>query len=192
MHKEIYLVGVTKFNQAHIDLLKSRNIVLIDLSFFNDPKTALNSFINEIKKNNRNELNLSWKELSDHHEDEMHQIQEIIPIWKKERLAHPGWLIMPHELREQLLQQTETWVKFNLPIEFYLSLDGLDYCYELLWRFEKSLEPIWSGMETILEKVIENYLLDSDKERNQKAIFIVMAMLRFYRENGLWQKWGIA
>ena len=211
--QKIYMIGTGAINKGQLNLLKSRNIEYVSLAISandNNHKGQLKRFIDEIKKFRTSGMNLDW-EVFVKHGNEVHspkiefdkvsnkpkevdlttQLKDIAEIWQKEREDYPGWVIVPNSLRNDLWMRTQNWIKYSSDLEeFLLSQSGLDYCYELLWRIEKSLYPIYNEHYTYLEKILEKYLTFDGSKNNEKAIYISLVLMRNYRLDGIWEKWN--
>ena len=70
---------------------------------------------------------------------------EMLKTWKRIRLLHPGWIITPKDKREGI------WIRTNRSVWSILNnihklniVDALMLLYELNWRIEVSLMPLYS------------------------------------------------
>lgn len=213
---KIYLIGLFDLSDAQIKLLVKRNVVVVDLSecpdVEGDHQVALECFFNYLLSRKKEDNRLGWPEnygkLSpDINFDKTIQTKEIIQIWQQDRLQYPRWLIVPEDRRQNLWVSTKSW------ISFLSNSDGLSeelvlvFCYELNWRLEHCLYPIPDNVSAIFEKVLENYWLfneqkssinigDDEKSHylNNKnhinmCLSLGLSMLRFYREEGLFEQW---
>lgn len=79
-------------------------------------------------------------------------------IWKKTRMDYPGWVIAPKENREILLRYTEHWINptFQIIKDIERPMD-LFIVYEINWRLEKSLIPLFSLWINQIIAVIKAY-----------------------------------
>ncbi|MFQ1647161.1 hypothetical protein ACUIHB_20695 [Aeromonas veronii] len=137
--------------------------------------------------------------------DRIEEAQNITEEWRRQRQAYPGWLILPHNNRENLWVYTESWVNFLPSTE--ISPPGVDiqFASELIWRLERCLLPLFINIADFCEKLLEKYWpfqsgnpptncqihLGENQFRDlpwndlrQAWLAIAMAMLRFYREEG--------
>lgn len=139
------------------------------------------------------------------------QLPDLISEWKKQRLSYPGWIVVPEDRRKVLWFYTQEWIYFmdsesNIP-----DFEDFQFLYELHWRMEKCLCPIPRDQQEIFEAVIDKYcpLMDDalsiestnvspenmtgiDLSRdNVKQMLreLQIWMLRYYREEGLLEKW---
>lgn len=81
-------------------------------------------------------------------------IQKLLGVWKNERANYPNWLILPQNNRQRLWLFTERHFDFYIRNKGVLNFpQDLDYVYELTWRMDKCLMPLY-------RQVIFNSLLD--------------------------------
>lgn len=219
--QKIYLVGVFNLSAATSQLLAHRGIIVVDLSCCegidkHDHFNALSLFFNYIRSKKPNTLDwpLSPQHLHPTHgADRTQEVQKITEEWKRQRLTYPGWLILPHGNRESLWVYTEFWLNYLPNVEnIPLGLD-IKYAFELVWRLERCLLPIFNNVAEFCERILRKYwpfqdespvmnselfpedrtLLDlPDESLKQAWLTIAMAMLRFYRVEGYLDKWKIA
>jgi hypothetical protein len=216
--QKIYLVGVFDLSAARLQLLAQRGIIVVDLSCCygiekHDHKKALTKFFEYIRSKKPNALDWPYAPQTMHpaqDADRIEAVQKITEEWRKQRLIYPGWLILPHDNRENLWVFTQSWVNYLPDTE--KSHAGLDilYAFELIWRLERCLLPVFSNIAEFCEKLLERYwpfhtenptvncLYRAGDEKlqdlpwndiRQAWLTIALAMLRFYREEGHLEKW---
>jgi hypothetical protein len=215
--QKIYLVGVFDLSSARLQLLAQRGIIVLDLSCCHgiekhDHKKALSRFFQYIRSKKPDALDWPHSpKITYSAKDAGHiAIQKITEEWRKQRLSYPGWLILPHGNREKLWVYTQSRVNY-LP-DTKKNSAGLDiqYAFELIWRLERCLLPIFLDLAEFCEKILEKYwpfhtekspsncLFRADDEKfqdlpwndiRQAWLSIALAMLRFYREEGHLEKW---
>lgn len=216
--QKIYLVGVFNLSSARLQLLAQRGIIVVDLSCCHgiekyEHKKALNRFFEHIRSKKPDVLDWPYNLKTTHPEhgaDRIEEVQKVTEEWRRHRKSYPGWLILPHENREKLWGSTDAWVNYLPDTE--KSPPGLDiqYAFELLWRLERCLLPVFDNIAEFCEKLLEKYwpFQDGnppancqvhpgiDKFQNlpwhdyrQAWLAIAVAMLRFYREEGYLDKW---
>lgn len=216
--QKIYLVGVFDLSSARLQLLAQRGIIVIDLSCCHgiekhDHKKALSRFFEYIRSKKPDALDWPYNPKTMHpaHDaDSIEEVQKITEEWRQQRHSYPGWLILPHGNRENLWVFTEDWVNYLPDAE--KSPPGLDiqYAFELIWRLERCLLPMFNNIAEFCEKLLERYwpfqtgnqhancqirageekLRDLPwKDLRQAWLAIALAMVRFYREEGYLDKW---
>ncbi len=208
---KIYMIGVHTISHGQKRLLDERNIIYIDLfQFYTDIKNqykAISLFIKEL-----NELNNSnpedWLKNDIKYIDSRNNIYEIHEAWKNLRNTYPGWLILPSDKRESLLNITDS---INLSVVFinkFSPPNDLFFLFEFNWRIEKGLQPLYNAWEDIYKLIIEKYNpfheklniegsitkltnIDFDWIEIQNAwIALQFGLLRLYREEGWNEKWN--
>lgn len=216
--QKIYLVGVFDLSSARLQLLAQRGIIVVDLSCCDgidkhDYKKALSRFFDYIRSKKPDALDWPYNPKTMHpaHDaDRIEEVQKITEEWRRQRQAYPGWLILPHGNRENLWVFTDTWVNYLPDTE--KSPPGLDiqYAFELIWRLERCLLPVFNNIAEFCEKLLEKYwpfqngnppancqIHPGEKkfqelpwnDLRQAWLAIAVAMLRFYREEGYLDKW---
>lgn len=216
--QKIYLVGVFDLSSARLQLLAQRGIIVVDLSCCDgidkhDHKKALSRFFDYIRSKKTDALDWPYNPKTMHpaHDaDRIEEVQKITEEWRRQRQAYPGWLILPHGNRENLWVFTDTWVNYLPDTE--KSPPGLDiqYAFELIWRLERCLLPVFNNIAEFCEKLLEKYWpfqngnppancqIHPGEEKFQELpwndlrqawLAIAVAMLRFYREEGYLDKW---
>ena len=136
------------------------------------------------------------------------QISSLVTRWRDLRRSYPGWVIVPDDRRAVLWQSTREWVrKLPAPDSFSDNLD-LEFAFELIWRMEKCQCPIFDNQIEFLELTLNRYLplagsdaaTDSPPSGPEDTRFprnvvrdmcqhLLLAVLRYYREEGLQEKW---
>lgn len=219
--QKIYLVGVFDLSSARLQLLAQRGIIVVDLSCCDgidkhDHKKALSRFFDYIRSKKPDALDWPYNPKTmhpAHGADRIEEVQKITEEWRRQRQAYPGWLILPHGNRENLWVYTDTWVNYLPDTE--KSPPGLDiqYAFELIWRLERCLLPVFNNIAEFCEKLLEKYWpfqngnppancqIHPGEEKfqdlpwndlRQAWLAIAVAMLRFYREEGYLDKWNEA
>ncbi|MBC9784992.1 SIR2 family protein [Heliobacterium chlorum] len=85
-------------------------------------------------------------------------LRKIFSIWRQNRLEYPGWEVAPKEVRERLWKYTEKWIEPIINnIDKLVTPEDLLLLYELTWRLEKSLVPLFSDWCEKITEVIDEY-----------------------------------
>ncbi len=216
--QKIYLVGVFDLSSARQQLLAERGIIVVDFSCCDgierhDHKKALSRFFDYMMARKPNVLNWPYNRRSpkpDYNADPAERFNKITEEWRQERSAYPGWLILPYDNRRDLWVFTWHWIH-ALP-DTEKSPPGLDiqYAFELLWRLERCLLPVFDNIAEFCEKILEKYWPFQNqnpptncqihpgtkefedlpwKELRAAWLAISVAMLSYYREKGYLDKW---
>ena len=213
---KIYLIGILSLSIGQRRLLEERNIVPIDLSCFCtsdkvDHYEALLGFVSYLHKQVDKENNLNWPdkrdvERIDERKELLPQFQKIVDQWKSTREKYPQWIVLPEDRRNSLLARTEGAFSYIYNVEKIDNISTLEFLYELTWRLEKCLVPIYNDWIQYYENIIEKYnpfpeKLDIEnaiskpfintKHLSEKWIDLQLSMLRFYREEGFSEKWHL-
>ncbi len=215
---KIYLIGILNLSIGERRLLEERNIIPIDLSSWKgvngDHEKALTFFVDFLHQQGKVEESLNWPDKDDYyHYDDKKDINEqlklVIRNWKELRLKYPNWIITPEANRTKLQTSTGYSTTFLYHLQkAELNLD-IKFLYELNWRFEKCLEPVYNNwIVDYYEKIIEKYnpfpkfleiknavTIEIDniewKTLSKYWIELQLSMLRFYREEGFEEKWNL-
>src|SRR4051794_5760518 len=94
------------------------------------------------------------------------ELQKVWQVWRQCRLRYPGWVIAPDTSRESLWTHTEHWIEpaFHsaanlLPIESLLML------YELNWRLETALTPLFLHHVEAVTKALNQIDITSTSDK---------------------------
>lgn len=219
---KIYLIGVLNLSSSQIKVLEQRNIGVIDLSSCvkNDAekyKAGLQLFIDFLKRKKAEENRLDWpsKEAVQHSSSKelsvveyVASVKETINVWKKTRSEYPGWVVCPYDSRKTLWQHTSSWIYGRHQRTIFPFGVDITFWWELAWRLETALSPLYDGTVEVIEKVIFRYNpfpeltsvpAEFIKEDNSDVrgwdeitdawLNLNLSLLRFYREEGLPDKW---
>ena len=216
--QKIYLVGVFDLSSARLKLLAERGIIVVDLSCCdgiekNDHKKALSRFLEYIRSRKPDALDWPYNPKTTHPAngaDRIEEIQKITDEWRRQRQDYPGWLILPHGNRENLWVFTDAWVNYLPDTEKSPAGVDIQYTFELIWRLERCLLPVFNNIAELCEKLLEKYwpFQNGNPPANCQVhpgeakfqnlpwnhlreawLAIAVAMLRFYREEGNLEKW---
>jgi SIR2-like domain len=87
-----------------------------------------------------------------------YQLSVQCSIWKKTRKAYPGWVICPKSNRDNLWDYTKGWIGLIFrSISSLSSPQDLLILYELNWRLETTLTPLFSDASNIVEFILSKY-----------------------------------
>jgi len=210
---KIYLVGMfSTLGEGDRKLLDRRSIVVVDLSTFktNDgkalgPGEALGEFLNCLKS--RETRSLDWPTVSagaPGRSSDPSKYHEVVAEWRRQRGEYPGWVVIPKDRRRFLWLYTEQWLLLIYKMssenrnQLAAPLD-LDLAFELAWRLDRCLFPLIGSLPSFLEDVANKYsdeMLQLPKSTHWTTTSILKAvinirlwLLRYYREQGLDDKW---
>ena len=214
---KIYLVGVLNLSESQKKLLNNKNIIPVDLfrhtQVNGDHRKGLEVFIDFMACHRLKKENLYWPLSSDlggiRSDKGEENFMPLIEEWRACREKYPNWIILPQEQRERLWLYTE-WYSSNVSVFDRLPLfQELDYIYELNWRLEKCLFPIWNEMAPYFQKILDHYNLFPQAIEEQREVNIdswnnnidwakykkywielSLSLLRFYREERFDIEWN--
>ena len=204
----IYLIGMFSLSSSERKLLESKKIIPIDLSCLSgispsDHAGALKKFFSLLEKQPDY---CNWpphqelKYIAPHNDFSKDKIIDVIQIWQKERESYPNWIVPPWEKCSTMVMFTERWTRdLNFLKELPDSWDIIGL-YELNWRLEKCLMPIFNNLIPTYEGIIEKYdpygLKDKNninKDLQEKWLNLCFAVLRWSREEldeDRWKKYN--
>ncbi len=201
---KMYLVGNLRLSDTQSKLLEQRNIVPVDMSEYADIEAhdhgkALQRFIAHLNDRMERSTPLDWPrnpkfEGLDPKKDQAVQLREILSNWKEARRSYPGWVIVPERRRRLLWDATMKWIAIPPRRESLPDFLDLEFAFELIWRMERCLSPIFDDQIAFLEATIDRYLsADPDawsESRSRRCHHLLLALLRFYREEGRIEQWN--
>jgi len=217
---KIFLIGILEWlSDAQKRLLEEqRNIRLVDMSACpgvnRDPAKALDVFFKYLqskKKDNR----LGWSAKPRHlypdsTKEISPQLKEIIKEWQNQRRTYPNWVILPVDRRSSLWTYTEGWIHISPQCKKLETPLDIEFIYELNWRLEKCLCPIFNDNIDIYRTVIERYnpfpdqltlktasVIRGNETYNNldwegikvKWLELHISLIRFYREERHLEEW---
>ena len=84
------------------------------------------------------------------------ELRELVNTWKAQRQEFPGWIIVPGENRRNLWTLTEHWTEHVLAAAARIAApENLAFCYELNWRIERTLTPLFLPWADAIAKVVK-------------------------------------
>lgn len=124
-------------------------------------------------------------------DEQVTQVKAIEEIWRNNREVYLGWVVAPRRARERIWGHTLRWLPTVLA-----ALPGMDsserlrLLYELNWRFEISLTPLFRDIAEEIAKTLDDlctpeggYGLTPDLMREQWC-WLGFALARLAREDG--------
>ena len=222
---KIYLVGTLHLTSSQRHLLERRNVMAVDMSAFSDidPKdhsAALERFFYFLKSKDKDFSTRDWPgdEVSEGpkmNEDWVPQIIERLSSWEVQRRSYPGWIIAPESIRRSLWLATRGWI-ITPPStsDVFPRFIDLKFSYELIWRMERCLSPIFDNQIGFLQVTVDRYIsaksgdapasssvevveqaADQDirspskREVTDMCNHLLLSILRYFREEGELSDW---
>ena len=209
-----------------MQLLERRNIVVVDMSLCDgvesgDHHSALSHFIQYLTNKRAQYENWKWP-LQDTRTRmrpdalTVEELSNIITKWKHQRQSYPGWVIVPEEQRKPLRDSIHQVLSFwdstnNLTLSDLPLFVDQALAFELIWRSEKCLYPIFDPQITFIQSVLTRYWelahLETDTEFSEQSNhlsqrhrptqselnfylhYMSLAVMRYYREEGMQDDW---
>ena len=124
-------------------------------------------------------------------EEKKDRVLALMSQWREERKSAPSWYILPPEKRKVL--RTYTIDEDLLYFEGIFSPEErFDFCFEVLWRYEKGFIPYTGRMRDEIFKIWD-HAQDQEwlhEERKVQWFNMGYALLRDYREDLDAEKWS--
>ena len=222
---KIYLIGLIQSSSTQAKLLEHRAILPVDLSSFpnvrGDHGVALAQFLDYLESyqdylesyKGANSVD-NWPSQSTNIAPDDRSTQsdllDLLDIWKNDRLKYPGWVILPHDRRLHLWNSLDSWLSTPLQSNNFPPFADLEFAFELLWRLERCLCPIFDHQIDFFEEIAKRYLLivetisssESVSRRqemknrglNEQSVcnmcmHILISIMRYFREENCSEKW---
>ena len=213
---KMYLIGLLCLSPSQKTLLERRNIIPIDMSecpgVDGDHYRALERFIAHLRTRRNRDNRLDWPSTGDDTNPSSDDgFAGAVAIWKSQRHRYPGWVVLPEDRRRVLWLRTDGWIRKRPDQERLPGALDLEFAFELTWRMEKCLCPIFDHQVGFLEATVLRYWpvtgagasfsslsLDAndmqarkltEDDVRQRCHYLLLAMMRYYREEGLSDKW---
>ena len=161
---KMYLVGLLHhFSRSQRALLERRNIVPVDMSqcpgLDGDHYRALEQFLDYLRTRRAEDNRLEWPDAIQTHasRDGKPEISELVPIWKAQRSLYPEWVILPEDRRLPLWLETRRWIYELSASDVLPGVLDLQFAFELTWRMDKCLSPIFDNQVDFLEATLNRY-----------------------------------
>jgi hypothetical protein len=85
-------------------------------------------------------------------------LEKLYKVWRRTRQEYPGWVVAPRDNRESLWDYTERWVEPVLhSIDKLSPPQNLFLLYELNWRLETTLTPLFLNWVEIIEPILHTF-----------------------------------
>ncbi|MCG3149989.1 MAG: hypothetical protein PCFJNLEI_03456 [Verrucomicrobiae bacterium] len=218
---KIYLVGVLSLTVGQRELLEQRNVIPIDLSrcltVGSDHATAVSIFLKYLI-DRKPAVSLDWPttRLPSSDPSKPAEPVELTHALSAIHESYPNWVIAPDESRESLLssiRHSHFGFRELIAAESAAPPTDIELLYELNWCLERVLIPIPNDLVQHFERILSRYnpypklinvqSAEVTPERQEYLglawkgispcwIDLNIAMLRFYREEAVPDKWKVA
>lgn len=209
---KIFMIGLFSFNEAQRKLLEKRNIVIVDLSLLDDFEgnhyAAHERFIDFLIQCKGSDNQFDWpvndynEEINHNDSDEVikNKLSDCISAWTQTRINYPQWIIAPEDNRRKLWSNTIDWLHICSKEKIWEEHLDLNFSFELLWRIDKCLFPIFDNVANFFFNIVNRYksFLFSKKKMsaheendvNAKLPYIIIGLLKYCRQESLDSKWN--
>ena len=212
MASKIYLIGVFNFSTAQLNLLNSRNIVVLNMKKCEGivgHKDGLELFLNTLSDLTKEKDENKWpkgEHCSVHYQENnvVETLNSVIAEWENTRKDYPGWFVIPYDRRTVLLRNTQScdMALIHIAKGIIQPENAIRFLYEYSWRLNKCLCPISKQDIKAYEKTVFSFnpfpeklsLGDNEHKYYKNAqdwdmlsymwIELLLDMFRTYRENG--------
>lgn len=176
----IYLCGVLNISSSKRKLLESKGIIPIDLSpavpqsEYPDRnihhEKALEFFLSELMKGKPSNV-MDWPQEESSTSSNSVQTplnrEKLISLynsWRDERNKYPGWIVAPRKIRNKIWDSIERLGYSLASLTECLSVpENIFFFYELNWRFEISLAPLFNDLAEKIHQMLEMFNPFPDK-----------------------------
>jgi len=217
---KMYLIGLLSLSHSQKTLLERRNIIPVDMSqctdIDGDHYRALERFLEYPRLRRAEDNRLDWPSVG---EDQWTQSDPAdaakhVETWRAQRCRYPGWVVLPKDLRPTLWLTTRDWIHKLPEIDVLSGFLDLEFAFELTWRMERCLCPLFDAQVKFLEATLDRYWPDqhsgisfvlpstsandtSKSELTREDIremchYLHLALMRYFREDGRSDKWAEA
>lgn len=214
---KMYLVGLLQLSPSQKTLLERRNITPVDMSVCpdigRDHYRALQEFLRYLQSRRAADNQLDWPlTIGDGPPSpDSKEPVEMVEIWSAQRRQYPGWMVLPESLRSSLWFETRNWVREPPSPDVLPAVLDLKFAFELVWRMERCLCPIFDNQVSFLEATIGRYWPATNADASLESLaldgngadgqgltldairhrchYLLLVMLRHYREEGLTAEW---
>ncbi|WP_164095783.1 anti-phage defense-associated sirtuin Dsr2 [Serratia marcescens] len=209
---KIFMIGLFSFNEAQRKLLEKRNIVIVDLSllddFEGDHYAAYDRFIDFLIQCKGSDNQFDWP-INDHKENINHndseeiiksKLSDCISAWAQTRISYPQWIITPENNRIKLWNKTINWLQICSEKNTWEKDLDLNFAFELLWRIDRCLLPIFDDVAKLFFKIVDRYksnlftkkkpMTHEERNINTKLPYIIIGLLKYCRQESLDSKWN--
>ena len=225
---KIYLIGTFDLSTSQIQLLENRNIVVVDMSQCDDIEagdhySAVKRFVDYLKMERTAYRQLAWPTgkqtpFPSWDKTTLEELTAKTIEWKSHRNTYPGWVIVPSDRRTIIKRSIDEVLSgWDVPQPLHQSelplFVDLNFAYELIWRTEKCLYPIFDPQVHFYSSVLTRYwdyitpnspkaipkqhrnIPDANQlSRSQiraKCFHLALAMMRYFRQEGIHDKWEV-
>ena len=217
---KMYLIGCLRLSHSQETLLERRNIIPIDMSLFSgvegDHYGALELFLDYLRSRRADDNRLDWP--TTEHDDAVpsgtNNPAELVATWRSQRRKYPGWVVLPEDRRLTLWLRTSHWTRELPASETLPGPLALQFAFELAWRMERCLCPIFDNQAEFLRTAVDEHWPSTESAMPVEPLaadagtalahkltindvrymchYLLLILMRYYREEGLSTEWNDA
>lgn len=173
----IFLIECRNIPEPELNSMRNKNMIVINLAKCEELKgnfrEALEQFISFCEDScEASSKFIKWP-ISDDSimGPQGNSIERILDVWRNERINYPNWFILPQNKRLRLWQYTERHIA-SFDKDALSFPQDLDYAYELIWRLDKCLMPIYNNNVFInLLDVVKRYNPFNGRNSYTEAVY---------------------
>ena len=217
---KMYLVGLLQLSPSQKTLLERRNITPVDMSVCadigRDHYRAIQQFLRYLQSRRATDNQLDWPLTTDDEpaSPDSKEPAKLVEIWSAQRRQYPGWMVLPEDLRSSLWFETSNWVRDPPSPDVLPAVLDLKFAFELVWRMDRCLCPIFDNQVSFLKATLARYWPATNADASLESLalngnavdgpgltldairhrchYLILVMLRHYREEGLSAEWDDA
>ena len=178
---KIYMIGPLNCNKTKRSLLKSRNIIPVDLAPIckkgHDTYDVLMSVVQYLYDKRVDPEEWGVDGVSENNQINLHRLVELYK-------SYPGWLIIPYAKRGRIINHI-----YSADITPLNDANNLDLAYYLNWILEKAALPLFDIYLAPIENIVSHHESVKYPESIVMRETLRMAMMRAYRERGKEELW---
>lgn len=217
---KMYFIGIDPLSPVDQTIFDQRHIVYIDASKCTskiNPSDKIEAVIDYLASKENKDSGIYWSATKaslspglGETTDRLQEIQKVVSQWRDERENYPGWCITPISQRKSMWLRTSYWIGVLRSGEVLPGFLDLDFFYELNWRLEHCLCPLFDETATKIRNCLGRYwpftdhnsllqatnLLENINKIEQSLdslcdrwCTLAISILRYYREEGLSEDW---
>ncbi|WP_151737044.1 SIR2 family NAD-dependent protein deacylase [Paenibacillus tengchongensis] len=188
---QIYLFTHEDYPDAQKRLLLRKKVVVLDISALapaGSPRQRYEGLLDYLLDSVHTSQQV-WPEELKRDLDEKKSLPDVISHLQSVRNAYPGWLVLPHAIRNRALRlRREIEEYLHRSIKEY-QVGELSLLYQYDWLREKCLRPPLQWELEFYQAILARSLGSIVKEEQQMRLSIQLSLLRDLRESGDYEGW---
>lgn len=204
--RRIHLVGALDLNAAQRRLLESKNISAIDLGFLVDKgnterhRTAASLFLKYLLDaqprapwdwpDTHNIAAARFSPIQSTPAQRIKDTLDTIVDWEQQRVAYPGWVVCPPQIRSRLQSDTiHASFSMKAVITDLAPRDRGRMVFETVWRLDTSFTPLVDGLRGCYEDIVRSEECWPDRDSRNVAARFLLRTAREERNAASFAEW---